>query len=683
MLVKKVVSSASWKLRRSVGCSKLDVVGNKIFKALSINEERVKNAYRDVSLQHCLALTSAVVSNKRFREFSFADDLLKHTKDLLKPYTARGSKDRLGLEMVYDMFDCLIGYKNKDFAEMTETDQAMVINCLTILKRNYLLLNRGEKEEIKNITSQIIGLADKIPDEIRHKAESLEKHMEKVTKMKSSTYTKEYLEAWGLESYLDTEKAFEFEFIDKYDCLEIRDVNHKKSFALFNYSNFDNVGQIMRYKQYLEDTPDIDSLVIDVSPALNPELFNQLPATEQKMLEYSQTLINDWPFTYKFHGKADLRKLYFSMVFDSEFYEEIDQLFYYKPDKNSRVLDVTNTMLAYFSGFGDRTSSPSVYLSSTLGEERTMEGVFRVDLQKAKALNDLYSLLHLLGGLNLIDSASQTGCRQCGGWLNSLIYYQLIEKIYRSEYESSYVGNIASSIMHEAFQRLPEGTKGVYASSSSSFDKTLPLIMDKIRQKRLSGYDPLEFKRSDHPKTVFNQWKNQNIDEGFFEKLAYVENVIGNLESTLCQFIDLVKSENPVNHYQHIKTNLFDYNTLANWDPSYNDSQPGDFCLAENTILPFAIETPPQQKRVWYSANPKDKQFDLVAAVKEKVEKFEKTSDEEKHGKGRKLKMKPRALTPDPDPRMASYYASQQGIPFVETLKNSRSGKRNKNSSTK
>ena len=137
---------------------------------------------------------------------------------------------------------------------------------------------------------------------------------------------------------------------------------------------------------------------------------------ESKMYEYSQTLINDWPFFYKFHGKNELRNYYYSSVFDIEYYEETkDKLFLYKFDKNNKTLDMNNTILAYWMGYGERTETPSLYLSSVLPEERIIESVYRVDNDKARKLSELYSLFNIVGGLRILQEASRSGCYHCGG----------------------------------------------------------------------------------------------------------------------------------------------------------------------------------------------------------------------------------------------------------------------------
>ena len=122
---------------------------------------------------------------------------------------------------------------------------------------------------------------------------------------------------------------------------------------------------------------------------------------------------------------------------------------------------MNNTILAYWMGYGERTETPSLYLSSVLPEERIIESVYRVDNDKARKLSELYSLFNIIGGLRILQEASRSGCYHCGGHFDNRLYYMLVEKTYRAEYESEKIGFITASIAGECISRLSSGTRAV------------------------------------------------------------------------------------------------------------------------------------------------------------------------------------------------------------------------------
>lgn len=629
------------RLSRAAGCDKLEPLDDSIHRAIKLNKDRINKAYDGISLQHTLALLTALVNTRRFDEYEFTENLFQKTMGGLEPYTKKLNKERFPLELVIDLVDCLVGLeKVNNLRGLTNYEQDLIVSCLYIIRKNIILLNETEVRLVKDIAKRLYAKKETFDDKVRIALDSFKREVKKMEKMNDSQFTTEYFKTFGLESYLETERDFHIHYNRSYKCLEINKMANNTKFALFCMSHHGPVDQINNFKRYMEEEKNIDSFVAELSPVLDPTVFKKPDPADQKFFEYSQSLINDWPYQYKFHGREDLRKLYFSLVFDKEFYEEKDLLFYYKVDEHSRVLDITHTLMAYFSGFGDRTKAPSVYMSSLLPEERTIEATYAMSNERAKQLCDIHSLFHLLGGMKVLEDSQVTGCQHCGGSVDLLPYYQTMDKIHRAEFESAKLGYIKSSVLMEAFQRLPEGTTGVYACGPAGYDRSLPKIFDMIRQTRLADFDPLSFKRDDHIKQVYKE-SRQSANDTFFERLAYVENILGSLESTLCQFVDLTTNEQKINNYERIKCELNESNTLNNWDPSFQDSNRKQFCLAENTVLPFAIDSSKYDKPIWYIGNKKE--ANIVEKLKEKIDAMEKSSDEEKHGRGRKIKVKSRA----------------------------------------
>lgn len=634
----------SAKAARQFSCEKLEPLTERLYKALSTDEAKVRSTYEGLTLPHLLGLLSTAVETSRFSQLHFADDLVDKTLEKITPFTARGSKQRLGVDLVLDLLGCFRAVSLRKDAAVSQSEERLVAVAASMLKRYYAALAKSDKEMVKESLKELQTKKEKFDEDCRKKLDGLESHLKKVDRMNNTKFTNEYLKAFHAESYLETEKDFDFDFDQEHDCFQLMNKKHKKGFSLFQFGHFDSVGQIMRYKDFMERTPNIDSLVIDVVPSVDPGSFKKPDPGDQKLYEYSQNIVNDWPYLYKFHGKKDLQKLYYTMVFDRDFYEERNELFYYKLDKYSRVLDVNNTLMAYFTGYGDRTPSPSVYLSALILEERVIEATYSCITDRSRQLCDLNSLQHILASVSLLESSVHAGCSECGGWLETLPYYQSMEKILRSELESAKAGSIAADVMMEAFQRLPESTHGVFAASTANFDRSLPVILDRIRQQRLSGYDPLEFKRQDHIKSVFSKSSDRTVDGDFFKHLAQVESVMGRIESTLNQFVDLAQNESMFGDYERKRIEMVDVNTLGYWDPSFRDTDPGKFCLAEHVVLPFQIENK-VPKRIWHTGDKNE--LDLMKKIDEKLAKYEKSDDTQKHGKGRKIKMKPReAPTP-------------------------------------
>lgn len=628
-------------LSRNIGCKKLEPLASSITKAIGMNDERIKNSYKGVSLGHSLALLTALLTTRDFRKYGFTKDLFQAVTTKIEDITKKKTKQGFPLELVIDLIECLnclVNSKEVNPHELSSEEEKLVILSLDLITKNLVLLNQEEHRIVEDCARILDEIKEYLIDDLRILVDKLLSKIKKQRKFKNTQFTEEYFKAFGLKSFMETEKDFEFDFNREFHCLEMVKKSANTTFALFPISNNGVVDHVKMFKKYLEEKDQIDSFVIEMSPVLNPNYFKRDKIEDEKYMEYVQSMITEWPYLYKFHGQADLRKFYFSIVFDKQLYEEKDLLFYYKVDQHSRVFDPIHTLLAYFSGFGERTTAPSLYLSSLLTEEKTMEATYSMTTQRAKQLCDLHSLLHFFAGLSLIEESEKTGCQHCGGEYNNLKYYQTMDKINRGEFESKRAGHINSSVFMEAFQRLPEGTRGVYTSSVGGFDRTFPQILEKIRQSRLSDFNPLNFDRSDHIKKVYKESKTA-VNDDLFVRLAYIENILGTLESTLTQFIDLSTTNETINHYQTAKEEIYGLNTLHNWDPSYqDDGSKQEFCLAENTVLPFEIDSKQYDRPVWSIGKKGEKP--LLQLLDEKISNMEKISEEEKHGRGRKIKMK-------------------------------------------
>ena len=645
-MLKKVItrhgSILGMRVSRKGSCGNLDPLIEKLYKSLNTGEEKVRSSYKDLPLPHTLGLLSTTLSTAGHSSLSFTDDLTAKVTSGLQPYTKRSS-DRLPLDLVVDLACCVVYVSRACDDVMPDGLDRLAVVAVGQIKKQYAALSKSDKAALKDALELLAGKKERLSEKLRKGVDSLRTYIKKVDRMKSTQFTIEYLKAFRSENYIDTEKDFEFDFDQEHDCFLIHNKKDNKSFSMFQFGQFDQVSQIIRYRDFMEKTPDIDSLVIDVVPCVDPDMFRRSDPGDQKLYEYSQNVVNDWPYLYKFHGKEDLRKLYYSMVFDKEFYEERNEMMYCKLDKHSRVLDVNNTLMAYFTGYGDRTSAPSVYFSSLILEERIMEATYSMTKARSRQLCDLNSLQHILASTSILETAKISGCSECGGWLETLPYYLAIEKMYRAELESSKSGSVAANVMMEAFQRLPENTKGVFAAATSCFDRSLPQMLERIRQQRLSGYDPLEYKRQDFIKDVFKKACEVKFDNDFFEHLAQIESVMGRVESTLNQFVDLAQSESFYNYYDQKRMELVNLNVIGYWDPSFIDTTPEKLCLAEHVALPYQIETK-APKRIWHTGDKKE--LDLMKKIDENLAKYEKTDESKKHGKGRKIKLKMRESAP-------------------------------------
>ena len=57
-------------------------------------------------------------------------------------------------------------------------------------------------------------------------------------------------------------------------------------------------------------------------------------------------------------------------------------------------------------------------------------------------------------------------------------------------------------------------------------------MLERIRQQRLSGYDPLEYKSQDFIKDLFKKECEVKFENDLFENLAHIESGMGRVEST-------------------------------------------------------------------------------------------------------------------------------------------------------
>lgn len=630
-------SLGSRRLARST-CERLGNISAEFRKALEINRERISTAIDGLHIDHLLPLMSYSVNVCRDKPFSYVPVLIDTTLQGLQ-------KTELATpEQLADLTDLLSA--DTDILKSLFTEEQFVF-MLSLLAKGCPLLNRFNKSRLLAAVERMkVGIAANGQEALQQAIEALLKIMDQLSCMGTQEYTREYMRALDLETYLKSEKQLNIEYDREIDCLHIMDDKERK-LSIFGISQHEPVGQINNIRSFFEKEQNLDTLIIDQCPILDKKRYVKPDPTDQKMFEYSQALIKEWPYFYKFIGKPELRGYYLSAVFDQEYYEErADHLFYYRFSKDNKTLDLNNTVLAHFMGFGQRTASPSLYLTGLLPEERIIESTYRVDIEKAQKLNDLFDLYNIIGGLRIFQISELSGCEHCKGVGagDNKLYFALIDRLHRGELESEKSGYIAAGIGFEAICKLKGGTGAVQVFQELLLPSSLRQLLENLRQQRLAEYKAESFSRPAHIKSIYNASLTYT-EPKFYKKLALLENIMGTFETTLCLFIDLMHSEHNLIQYYEIR-NQNSEQVLRDWNPTYTEKQVDYYCGAENVVLP-AKQDDSVDGRVLYKVegdNLKENHF--TDKVKKRIEDVQQAAaakkPEPRAATGRRIKMKPK-----------------------------------------
>jgi hypothetical protein len=637
------------RLWRLFGCGKLHRSREAVDQIFRVNGDRVVRSFKGASLDHTLPLLATMVNLRNHRSaYAFMGELYDQANgELLMWRHNKGEGQAFPLALALDLIDGLRGVMPYLRAENSPSDREVLYaqQCIELVSSVYPCLSIEERKEYRSILSSLSSGEHPVVSALLSPVQAARGRAARVDGLGGEDRTREYMMAMGLDGFLHSELDTDVHYNQSNDCLEIVDKRSRVKVHAIHWGEIRGEKQLERTRGiFLQEN--IDTIMVDIPPVLDRKRLARPEAADEKMLEYSQTLITQWPYLYKFHGKAELRGYYLASVFDREFQKERDGLFYYLFNSKDEVLDMTTNLLVQFSGVGDRTTHPSLYLAGLLAEERVIEAVGKVDNERAKLLSGMYNLYNLAGGLRQFEQALDSPCHQCASpgqipvQVNSSRFYQLLDKIYRAEYESDRLPIIQSSMLVEATRRL-EGKGVVYAGAAYGFDKMLRQYFQHRRQERLAGQPlPLQERRS-HIMNVYRQSREYSTEE-FWEKLALVENVMGTFESTLCQFIDLMQNQQYLVKYEMLKANLAEQQLISDWNPLYVDQDREEYCPVDNVVLPVKVEHN-QPKKVIYHGDSKDFAFEQKVAQrfatleKQKEEEFKKSPDSPK---GRKIGLK-------------------------------------------
>lgn len=632
-------------------CGKLGKISGEFDKALRINRDRISNAIKGASLAHLVPILSYTINISSEEPYKYTVDLIEEIREKLMKI------EKPSAEQIVDLIDIL----SSDWNTVTkQIPEDMLTHMIRLLERGYPVMNRWSKKRLIDAANSVManlkdrgrianddncGL-EKGGEGVQKALESLVDYATRVGELSDEEYTAEYFRFFELEGYLGSERNLEIRYDREYDCVVIKEKEKNTGMTMFSLSNLDQKDQIGNISKYFENNDNIDSLVIDQSPMIDRKAFAKPDPTDQKIFEYSQYLVNEWPYLYKFEGKPELRGFYNYAIFNHELMEERkDYLFYFKFDVNNKVLDVNTTILAHFMGFGKRTDSPAIYLSSLLPEERIIEAAYKVDLEKSERLSDIYDLFNLLGGLRLFKEASKVGCDRCEGSVDTKIYYSMTDRMFRAELESDNIGVITSSIAFEAMFNLKREERAVQVCQESIFKDSLQGLLENLRQARLASLTPSKTQRANHIKKVYNN--SQNYTEPlFYKKLALLENIMGTLETTICLFVDVINNHHNLLKYFEIKQQA-ESQILQNWNPHYMDREEDYFCGAENIVLPVKLDDTLKRNVVYevVGDTPESKFKERVEKrINEAHEKInsEKRGNSKEKGSGRKIRVKPK-----------------------------------------
>lgn len=635
--------------RRLFSCAKIHKMKQVLDNIFARNGERVSSALEDLHADHALPLSLNFLQLDSPSHFGFLADLNLKSVQAIGKYTdiTKSSPKLSLLTECVQMLEVLLARIPKAILNEDE----LLLKSLRAVRLNYVVLGSTDKKALKEALKKYAENEEIYTEDIRVEVKLLQGQVQRVDSLDNARFSNEFVQRLGLAGFRETEKQYEMVYNDHWGCLELTRKENMATISLFGGSQIDQISQIHQMKALFEETPNLESLIIDQSPIVHQKKMDYKDRDHEKIMEFSQSIIKKWPYLYQFRGKAELRGYYLKVVFDKEYYTERDGLYYYNITQKNKVLDRNNSILVHYMGSGVRPKDSSLYLSSVITEERIIEAAGRIDSRTAARLSSLYDVFALAGGLNLFKTSSVHGCEHCGGRTDNAPYYFLMDKIYEGELAPVKLGKINADVSYEAMMRLRKDHRAVMYTENSNYVDSLHHIMENIRQTRLSGYSSQNYKRSEHIKSVFQATQNYK-HEDFYLKLAYLENIFGTLESTICQFIDMVGNKENLVKYQEFKTGQVERKVLSDWDPLYTDEDRDLYCMTENWVLPAKVDDSlPANLTVYYEAD-RNQETNFGKSVKEQIErqlapeegeakgKRSQAQEEGREGRGRKIRLK-------------------------------------------
>ena len=657
-------------------CNKLSHQAKEFEKVLLYNSEKVIGSFKGSKLLLQLAaLLGSTYSTPNPRKYKHTLQLFMEVAPLLKPLLEKEATS--SMEMAGVLTDCLEGITirmkeqstvsdNSDLQELHNQITAQEIEFLHLgleyVAKAYPLLNIEEKELFKSALDRLHQQAEGLPDGLRTAVSNVKERVGVVDLLPSATYTEAMLDTLGLKNYIKTESScFQIEATNSLsrressNRLKLHDLNNDSTLNLFVLSDTDIKGQTLKMGEFFSKADKLQSLAIDAAPVINPGQFDQKDANKRKIYEYSQYLTKDWPFLYKFVGRPALRGYYTRLVFDREFFVERDQLLYYKMNQKNEVFDAWSSVKALFMGVGDRPKVPALYLSGLVSEERVLAAMAGLgsaaqdgwlNLQQAEQLHSLVGAYNIVCGLRSFrETQLAGGCLQCGaGDADMHNYFNRCERAGAGLGRGRHEGKVGAGVVFEAFEQLESGHSGAVGWSEGMFDHGLPFLLEYMRQKRFGVED--RFKRETYIRGVYSEIsEKQSINNEFMQKLAVVENVLGVMDTTINQFVDLLTTEQLLMAYELKKEQLATSQILLEWSPGYVDTTREEFCAVENCILPCTIDDSKYDhklSKVW-EVEDKNIKEDFMTTVEKRLDAahtIEETDKPEKTQRGRKIKTK-------------------------------------------
>lgn len=658
------------------GCNKLSHQAKEFEKVLLYNSEKVVGSFQgSKQLLQLAALLGSTYCTPNPRKYKHTLQLFLEVAPLLKPLLDKEATS--SMEMAGVLTDCLEGITlrmkdesttsdNSDLQELHNQITAQEIEFLHLglryVAKAYPLLNIEEKELFKSALNRLQQQAEQFPDSLRTTLSNANERIRLVDLMPSAAYTEAMLDTLGLKNYIKTESScFQIEATNSLsrressNRLKLHDLKNDSTLNLFVLSDTDIKGQTLKMGEFFSKADKLQSLAIDAAPVINPAQFDQKDANKRKIYEYSQYLTKEWPFLYKFIGRPELRGYYTRLVFDREFFVERDQLLYYKMNQKNEVFDAWSSVKALFMGVGDRPKVPALYLAGLVSEERVLAAMAGMgsaaqdrwlSLEQAEQLNSLVGAYNIVCGLRSLREAQLAGgCLQCGAPDADVHnYFNRCEKAGAGIGRGRHEGKVGAGVVFEAFERLDSGHSGAVGWSEGMFDHGLPYLLENMRQKRFGVED--RFQRETYIRGVYSEIsEKQSINNEFMQKLAVVENVLGVLDTTINQFVDLLTTEQLLMAYELKKDQLANSQILLEWSPGYVDTTREEFCAVENCILPSTIDDSKYDhklSKVWEVENKNIKE-DFMTIVEKKLDtlhKIEETAKPENNQRGRKIKTK-------------------------------------------
>ena len=654
-------------------CDKLHHQNYEFEKVVLYNSRKVVDSFTGSSqLLPMLTLLSSTYSIREPRRYNHTLELLRETCVLLEALEKNNPNPTM--EVGGALVDCLAGLahtfalsqeadtdsEKKELAEQIQLQELQFLQvALRLATKCYVKLNVEEKELLKAALNNLNPVFESLPEVLRVEISNTKKHLSTTDLLGSQAYTEAFLSAFGLKGYMKTESPmYTIEATNNLSRSSPQSrlrINHQQmnsTLDVFTLSDTDIKGQTLKLGKHFSDAEKLQSLCIDSAPLLNPQFFGNKDPHKKKMYEYSQYLVKDWPYLYKFEGRAALRGYYYQCVFDREFFTEKERLLYYKMHSHNEVFDAWSSVKALFMGEGDRPKIPRLYLGGLVGEERVVAamaglGGFRhATVAQTEQMLQMAGAFHVVCGLRtMIDAKQRTGCHMCGEGENLLHeYYNRCEKISGGVGRGPHEGKVGAGVAFECFEKLDEGHSGVVGWSEGMMDYGLPELLEMLRQKRF-GVEH-SFKREHWIKGIFSDiQEKEKIDSPFMQKLALVENTLGIFDTTINQFTDLLANEQLLMAYELKKEQLASQDLMLEWNPGYVDTMRDVFCAVENCILPVRIDDSKYDyklAKVW-EVEDKNQKEDFFQAVEKKLDQVHKVPDPipvEQPVRGRKIKSK-------------------------------------------